>query len=125
MIRHRDIEAATAALAGLGLDIAEDAMPPRFVLCARDGRRIDVHPITFDARGTAWPTAAGPDGSDCDYPFYGFTTGGVAGVAVSCLSARVEFEHRLGYEPRPHDLEDMTRLATAYGLSLPPTHRDE
>ena len=75
--------------------------------------------VTFDAAGTGWQTGAHADGSDCEYPSDGFTTGRVAGIAVPCLSPRVQWAHHLGYEPRPRDRDDMRRLAQAFDLALP------
>ncbi len=70
----------------------------------------------------SWQRAAAPDGSDCEYPTTGFTTGVINGRVVGCLAPEVQLAHHLGYEPRSHDHLDMKRLATKYRLPLPPPY---
>jgi lincosamide nucleotidyltransferase A/C/D/E len=62
------VAALTRAVDALGFTVAEDQLPTRLVLRAPDGRQVDLHPVTFDADGTGWQSAAGPNGSDCIYP---------------------------------------------------------
>jgi len=110
---------AVDALAPLGYSLEEDARPTRAVLRSRDRGQIDIHPVTFDARGVARQKHAAPDGGDCVYPAEGFTAGTIEGTVVSCLSPQVQLAHHLGYEPRAHDRADMRRLADRFGLQLP------
>jgi lincosamide nucleotidyltransferase A/C/D/E len=107
------------ALAGLGYRLAEDHLPTRLVLRTDDGRQVDVHPVTFDRAGTGWQAGASPDGSDCAYPSEGFTTGGIEGVVVGCLTPDLQVEHHRGYEPTSNDRHDMNLLARAFGIELP------
>ena len=100
-----DVDRLTVALAPHGYVTAEDHPPIRRVLRGRggDGRQVGGR----------------PDGGDCVYPATGFVTGTVVGVSVPCISADVQLVHHLGYVPRPHDIEDMQRLAARFGLALP------
>jgi lincosamide nucleotidyltransferase A/C/D/E len=110
------------ALAPLGFSTAEDHLPTRMVLRAPEGRQVDVHPVTFDDKGTGWQAGAGPGGGDAAYPADGFTTGSVAGRPVGCLSAGLQVQHHRGYEPTATDRHDLRLLADAFGLSLPPPY---
>jgi lincosamide nucleotidyltransferase A/C/D/E len=122
VVRLTDVDAMTAALDVFGYVVVEDELPTRLVLRTSTGLQLDVHPVTFDATGTAWQAGALPDGGDCEYPSDGFVDGTVAGTTVGCLSAEVQLAHHLGYPPRSHDHEDMERLAHHLGLALPPPY---
>ena len=111
-------------LAQLDYGVVEDHLPTRVVWRDTLGRQVDLHPVTFDADGTGWQARASPDGTDCEYPAEGFTIGVIDGEQVPCLSPELQLAHHLGYEPRPHDFEDMRRLARRYGLRLPPPYGD-
>src|SRR4051812_13639539 len=63
-----------------------------------------------------------PNGEDCKYPAHDFTTGRVGETTVGCVSAALQLAHHLGYVPRPHDHDDMARLAERFGLDLPPPY---
>jgi lincosamide nucleotidyltransferase A/C/D/E len=113
------VAALTRAVDPLGFTVAEDQLPTRLVLRAPGGRQVDLHPVTFDADGTGWQSAAGPDGSDCRYPADGFTTGTVRGRPVGCLAAAIQMEHHRGYEPSNTDRHDVWLLHKALGTALP------
>lgn len=125
VVRLDDIDRLLLALRPLGYTVAENYLPTRAVLRNTDGRQVDLHPVAFDDRGDGWQAKAAPDGSDCRYPAGGFVTGAVSGHVVPCLSADVQLAHHLGYDPRPHDREDMRRLAAAFGIELRHPYRTE
>lgn len=121
----RDIDRLLLALHPLGYAMAEDHLPTQAVLRSIDGREVDVHPVALDDHGDGWQAQASPDGSDCRYPANGFVTGTIAGHVVPCLSTEVQVAHHMGYRPRPHDREDMHRLAAAFGIELEHPYRAE
>ena len=122
-----DVERLCEALAPLGYHITDHDLPTRAVLRANDRRQVDLHPLTFDATGNGWQARAMPNGDDCIYPARDFTVGHIGGIAIGCLSAELQVIHHLGYVPRPHDYEDMARLAARFALNVPApyaTHRN-
>ena len=107
------------ALESLGLSVSENLAPVRVVLTSADGRRADLHPVTFVEDGTGWQSGASPDGSDCPYPPEGFTEGHILDIVVPCISPELQLEHHSGYEPRNRDRQDMALLSGRFGLTLP------
>jgi lincosamide nucleotidyltransferase A/C/D/E len=114
-----DVDSVVSTLEELGYRTAENHLPTRLVLRARDSRQVDVHPVTFDEHGTGWQAGAGPDGGDCAYPASGFTTGTVAGIPVGCLTPALQVAHHDGYEPTEKDRQDVDRLHQRFGVALP------
>jgi lincosamide nucleotidyltransferase A/C/D/E len=114
-----DVDSVISTLEELGYRTAEDHLPTRLVLRARDGPQVDVHPVTFDEHGTGWQAGAGPRGGDCAYPASGFTSGAVAGTPVGCLTPDLQVAHHDGYEPTDTDREDLDRLHRRFGVALP------
>jgi lincosamide nucleotidyltransferase A/C/D/E len=114
-----DMDSVISTLGELGYRTTEDHLPTRLVLRARDSRQVDVHPVTFDKRGTGWQANAGPGGGDCAYPASGFTSGTVAGTPVCCLTPELQVVHHDGYEPTEKDREDLDRLHQRFGVTLP------
>lgn len=110
VVRLSDVAGVLEALTPLGYRLAEDLRPTRAVLRAADGRQVDLHPVTYDADGTGWQAGAAPDGGDAQYPADGFTTGEVAGGPAPCLSPALQTAHHAGYDRRPRDEEDLSRL---------------
>jgi lincosamide nucleotidyltransferase A/C/D/E len=110
-------------LENLGLNVAEDHLPTRIVLHSTDGRRADLHPVTFDKDGTGWQSGASPDGSDCLYPPDGFGEGVVLGTRLPCLTAALQVEHHRGYEPREVDRHDVGAIAAAFDIDIPTAYR--
>jgi lincosamide nucleotidyltransferase A/C/D/E len=111
------------ALSRFGYTDLGDFLPTRAVLRALDGRKIDLHPVTFDEYGRGWQANARPDGGDCEYPADGFTTGSINGVEVQCLAPHVQLAHHLGYDPRTHDFDDVRRIVRRFGLAVPEPYR--
>ena len=66
----------------------------------------------------------------CDFDFEvgrepsaeAFVAGTVAGRDVPCIGPELQLAHHTGYEPRPHDHDDMVRLAGAFDLDLVPPY---
>lgn len=114
---HRDLDlaldatgeaAALGALAPLGYAVETDWRPVRVELAAPGGRWVDLHPVSFDARGGG--TQAGLDGVTFDYPAGCFVTGTIGGRVVGCLSAAQQVAFYTGYPPRAVDLADLALL---------------
>ena len=108
-----------AVLTSLGFRMDVDWLPTRAAFGAPDGRRVDLHPVSFDGDGTGWQARAGADGTDAPYPKSEFVTGRVGDRVVGCTSARLQVAHHCGYEPGERDRADMTRLAEVYTIALP------
>jgi lincosamide nucleotidyltransferase A/C/D/E len=114
--------AVQQALAPLGFVMHEDELPTRCVLRDPSDRRIDCHPVAFDATGAA--TQRLPDGRNAPYPAAGFTGRGViGGRPVRCLTPEVQVLHHLGYEPDEKDFQDIPLLCAHFGLPLPEPYR--
>jgi molybdopterin-guanine dinucleotide biosynthesis protein A len=112
------LDAAVAALRPLGLAPAADERPTRLALADAAGRRVDLHPVTFDAAGGG--VQALPAGAAFRYPPEGFAgMGRVGGVAVRCLTAAVQVLCHLGYPPDADDRRDMRLLHERLGVALP------
>jgi lincosamide nucleotidyltransferase A/C/D/E len=112
-----DGDAAILALSRLGVAVAADERPTRFV--ARDGgdRRIDCHTVKFDGEGGGVQQM--PNGESWRYPAHGFFgCGVVAGKAVRCLSPEVQLLCHHGYQPDDTDRREMLLLAERFGLTL-------
>lgn len=112
------IAVVQGTLAPLGFIMHIDELPTRCVLRDPSDRRIDCHPVTFDASGTGRQRL--PDGTDGLYPAAGFTGCGViSGRAVRCLTPEVQVLHHLGYEPDEKDVHDIRLLCARFNLPLP------
>lgn len=91
------MDSAIAILATHGFTIHADERPTSFVLRDGDDRRVDVHPVRFDARGGGYQ--AQPDGTDFYYDPEGLSgTGVIDGRDVACLSAALQIRCHTGYE---------------------------
>lgn len=100
-------ERALQALAWLGYARGVDDLPVRLVVDAADARSADLHPIRFQADGSALQS-----GHDRDYlyPADCFTLGRIGDREMPCLSAVIQREFHTGYAPRPVDLHDLALL---------------
>lgn len=113
-----------AALTGLGYARDEDSRPTRFTMSAPGGRKIDVHPVVFDAEGNAVQKGAGPGGGDAPYPASGFDGHGtIGGYAVACLAPQLLVMHHLGYPPADKDRHNVRLLCERFGIALPGAYR--
>lgn len=114
---HADLDLAVNAehldllLALLAADrfvVTVDWAPTRLELTSPDGRRVDLHPVTFADDGSGVQQGLGEE--VFRYSADGFTSGHVDGTEVPCLSAKQQLQFRLGYELRPVDDHDMAIL---------------
>jgi lincosamide nucleotidyltransferase A/C/D/E len=119
ILADTDTAALCRALATLGFSERAGGSATNFVLADASGCEIDVHAISFDARG--YGSFALPDGGRWPFPPSAFAgRGRVAGRAVRCLSAEAQVAcHAQGYEPTEKDLRDMQRLQERFGVILP------
>jgi lincosamide nucleotidyltransferase A/C/D/E len=114
---HRDLDlaidgpqerAVLAALGDRGYAVETDQRPARVELRGQDERRVDLHPVWFDASGDG--RQAGLDGGWFEYPRGCFVGGSIAGRAVPCLSRDQQLRFHTGYAPRQADLHDLALL---------------
>ncbi len=107
------LERAMDLVGGLRYRVVTDWLPVRVAVRDESGREIDLHPIVFEADGSAWLPDL--DGGRFHYPAGSFARGTIGGNPVPCLSADLQLEFHLGYEPGDKDCADMRALA-AVGL---------
>jgi lincosamide nucleotidyltransferase A/C/D/E len=69
-IRTEDVDRAISTVGALGYAVSLDLRPVRLVLAAPRGRRLDIHPVAFDASG--FGRQAGDDGRVFGYLPEGF-----------------------------------------------------
>ena len=122
VVAQDDLDRARTALAAVGFvhdESAKPGLPARLVLVADDGRRVDLHPVVFDAGGNGWQPLG--DGAWGAYPADGLDAGGeVGGRSVRCISPELQLRHHLGYPPDEHDRHDLRLLSERFGVGLPP-----
>jgi lincosamide nucleotidyltransferase A/C/D/E len=126
---HRDVDlgvasdavdAAVAALQGLGYELAADERPARVALDGPDGK-VDLHPIVMQPSGTGVQT--GFEGQTFEYPPGSLEAEGeIGGRTVRCATPALQVAFHRGYEPREHDRLDMVALANAFALTLEPPY---
>jgi lincosamide nucleotidyltransferase A/C/D/E len=123
VVAAADVAPAIDRLSMDGFAVVEDELPTRAMLTDHGGRRVDLHPVVFDAGGGGVQTLQ--DGRTWRYPPEGFAGAGVVGGrAVRCLTPEVQVLCHLGYEPDDDDRQDMARLHARFGVALPPPYRD-
>lgn len=105
-----------AALADAGFEETLDWRPVRFVVTARDGREIDLHPLVLTEDGSASQASLDPS-RPFRYPASAFVTGRIAGTPVPCLSAEQQVHFHQGYEPAERDRHDMAQLRRMFGIA--------
>jgi aminoglycoside phosphotransferase (APT) family kinase protein len=115
---HQDLDLAIALaeagavirlLAGLGYAVFEDEMPTRLDLRDAADRRVDLHPLTFDATGNGLQQLQ--DGTFGTYTAEGLTGQGTVGQRpVPCLSAALQLRFHTGYELDDNDRHDIALL---------------
>lgn len=101
-LKHRQEQeaAVVTALAAAGFAETLDRRPVRFVVTARDGREIDLHPLVFAEDGSAVQPSPEPS-RPFEYPSSCFVTGTISGTTVPCLPADQQVYFHQGYEPGP------------------------
>jgi lincosamide nucleotidyltransferase A/C/D/E len=114
---HGDLDVAVSApalpavlerLTALGFAPTEDWLPVRIEVAHPEGRRVDLHPVTFAPDGSG--TQPGLDGTVFVYPTGCSTTGQIDGRAVRCLTAAQQLTFRRGFTWRPVDHHDVALL---------------
>jgi lincosamide nucleotidyltransferase A/C/D/E len=109
---------AMMVLASHGFLLHHDARPVSFIVRDANDRRVDFHPVRFDADGAGWQPQ--PDGSEFRYLPEGLAgTGSIANQTIRCLTAELQVITHLGYEPETDDFHDMQLLRDRLGATLP------
>ena len=81
----------------------------------RDCDRVDVHLFAYDEGHRI--------SFGVDYPFGSLSGVGVlAGRRVRCVAAEWMFRFKTSYPPSAKDIDDVRRLATRFGFTVPQTH---
>ena len=115
-ISQEDEAAALEMLLADGFAIEVDWRPVRVEVAHPDGRRVDVHPLLFGDDGTGIQRGFGD--VTFTYPPEDFVSGAIAGTEVPCISAALQLQFHLGYEPGDKDRADMGALASAGLIEL-------
>jgi lincosamide nucleotidyltransferase A/C/D/E len=119
VVELSQVEDIRKVLKALGYGITEDERPTRLALIAPGGRQIDLHTVVFDEGGGGIQTLQ--DGRTYRYPPRGFSgRGTVRERALPCLTAEVQMECHMGYEPTDTDRQDVRLLAERFNLPIPP-----
>jgi lincosamide nucleotidyltransferase A/C/D/E len=101
-----------------GFRLHHDGRPVSFIVRDEHDRRVDFHPVRFDAKGAGWQAL--PDGSEFRYSPEGLAgSGTIAGQCVRCITAELQVVSHLGYEPDADDFHDMHVLRDRLDVALP------
>jgi lincosamide nucleotidyltransferase A/C/D/E len=112
------VETAIETLRHLGFRSHEDEMPTRLDLRDGSDRRVDLHPLVFDADGNGLQKLQ--DGSFGTYFAEGLTGRGRIGeLSVRCLSPSLQMRFHVGFEPDEADRHDVQQLSRKFGLPVP------
>jgi lincosamide nucleotidyltransferase A/C/D/E len=118
VIEISHVEAAQTALAAIGFRVSENELPTRFVMADCLGHRVDFHPVRFDGEGGGTQQLQQKE-AIYRYPPQAFAASGKLGAReLPCISAEVQMECHLGYEPDEKDVHDL-RLLHSLGVPLP------
>jgi lincosamide nucleotidyltransferase A/C/D/E len=101
----------------LGFATTMDWLPVRAELTASDGRKVDVHPVVFQADGSG--VQNGLDGHTFAYAAASFAEGVIGGRRVPCLSVAQQLRFRAGYPLRDVDHHDIALLRAAQPVCDP------
>ena len=111
------VEAAMCAVGEHGFAIVRDERPCSFVMGDAEDRRVDIHPVRFDAEGGG--NQAQPNEGNWRYPPEGFTgVGQIGGEPVRCLTPEVQVLCHDRYDLDECDLADMCLLREKFGIEL-------
>ena len=102
-----DLDAALAALDGLGYLVTTDWLPVRVELSGAE-RHVDLHPLHYRPDGSAWQ--AGLDDVTYEYPAEAWTDGLIGSTGVRCVTPRLQRDYHSGYRPRAVDRHDLGLL---------------
>lgn len=114
-----DVPKLQVALGVRGFAIVRGTPPHALVLVDHSGLEIDVHGVSFDAKGNGIYRM--DNGVDWIFPAEGFSGQGVvAGKRVRCLSPKTQVLcHASGYKPTEKDLRDMELIWRRFRIELP------
>jgi lincosamide nucleotidyltransferase A/C/D/E len=99
---------------------AEPGLPARLVFVDGRRRKVDLHPLLFDADGNGWQQLTSA-GSWLLHPAeYLCREGRVEGRSVRCIAPELQLAFRLGYVWTERDRHDMRLLHDEFGIPLPP-----
>jgi lincosamide nucleotidyltransferase A/C/D/E len=119
VVELRSSDGAQQALKELGYEISVDERPTRLELKAPGSRQIDLHTVIFDGSGGGVQHLQ--DGRSYRYPPIGFTgRGKVASLTLPCMTAEVQLQCHMGYEPTATDRHDVNLLVGRFHLPSPP-----
>jgi len=105
-----------------GYNFQRGEAPLSFELVDRDGRQVDVHPVTFNESGDGIYQTG--NGKTWAYPAAGFGgTGLVAGRPVRCLTPEVQMLVHTGYELSQKDYDEIEVLHERFGVDPPAGYR--
>lgn len=107
-VEATQLQAIMAHLSGQGYRVTVDWLPVRAEMTSPEGRKVDLHPLAFDADGNG--RQEGLDGVYYTYPVDQFSTGRIAGVTVPCIGRELQIIFHQGYRPREIDLLDVEQL---------------
>lgn len=123
VVRLDQTGAVVEALSPAGFTISLDGRPTRLVVADAMSRRIDLHPVVFDADGSARQIGAGPAGGDAVYPADGFSgRGAINETAIPCLTPGLLVKHHLGYRPLAKDWHNVRTLCEHFGIPIPASY---
>lgn len=117
-LRLDAVGTAIEILRRLGFRSHEDEMPTRLALCDDGDRKVDLHPLVFDANGNGLQRLQ--DGSFGTYVAEGLTGRGRIGeLSVRCLSPSLQMRFHVGFELDETDRHDVELLSRKFGLPVP------
>ncbi len=123
VIDIEQVRTVCECLGACGYSMQADEMPTRFVLVTDGDRRIDFHPMYFDATGFAHQRLPGGKLFSCRTVALGHR-GRIGGREVQCLSPELQLAAHTGYEPDAQDRQDVELLCCRFELPLPPAYRE-
>lgn len=93
--------------------------PKSFVMVDSRGHQVDVHPVTFNARGGG--VYEMDDGNQWEYPSEGFSgRGRVDERPLRCLTPEVQVIVHAGYGLTKKDYRELYLLRERFGVEVPP-----
>jgi lincosamide nucleotidyltransferase A/C/D/E len=122
-VARHECEPAVAALAAVGYrhdSHDRPGLPARLALRAEDCRKVDFHPLLFDADGNGWQQLD-RGGWYLHAAMHLWRRGTIAGRHVPCIAPELQLAFRLGYGWSAKDKHDLGLLSAEFGIPLPPT----
>lgn len=123
VIQHKDVPKLRELLAEQDYkDVRRnDTSAWNFVLGDDQGHLVDVHAITFDAKGNG---LYGPVEKGVMYPAGSLTgIGVVGGQTMKCVSAEYMVKFHMGYKLDENDFKDVSALCARFGIDYPEEYK--